>query len=296
MITLHIIHIAVPQVGFNAIEEAFTRLLCNLRCSVTMQIRRERRRKKMKRILPLALMVLLCFPVSAMFLPTVNAQALATSSTSDPINDEYFDMSGSHVDNTWAMIDIVYAEISQIDSTHIQLLTRVNQDISLSNEWQSYLWLLDTGVPAPSWPQPLDSNDLTVSYYIGISWSASGPLWIQINKYNNTGCTELVHEDARNTPERYFSGDSCFITVPLSLLGNPASIKWVAVADDGIGGGKKDKAPNSKHVILIARPAVGGEWAPIDKLQLLAPLISLTAMVAAAASFVGVKCIKKRQS
>jgi parallel beta-helix repeat protein len=140
-----------------------------------------------------------------------------------------------------------------VDSAQIRLLTRASQAIPLTNQWQSFYWLLDTGTPAPAWSNPIDVNDLTISYYIGISWGADGPLWISVNKYNNTGQYELVKEDARSHPETYFSGNMCSIDISLSLIGNPNSIRWVAGSSDGIvpgNIGRHDKAPETGHSTL----------------------------------------------
>jgi hypothetical protein len=46
---------------------------------------------------------------------------------------------------------------------------------------------------------------------------------------------------------------------------------------------------------VCRQPPVGGEWAPIERLQLLAPWISLALTIATVVSFVGVRCYKKRQ-
>ncbi len=183
--------------------------------------------------------------------PTREVKAEEASSTSDPTDDLYYFMSWLPAP-TWGVIDIVHIEISQINSTHIRLSTRASQAIPLANEWQSFYWLLDTGVSAPVWWNLIDSNDLAVSYYIGVSWSASGPLWIQMNMYDDAGVHEIVHEDARDHPERYFSGDTCSIDIPLALIGNPTSIKCVAGSSDGVAdpSGRHDRAPNTGHVAL----------------------------------------------
>jgi len=176
---------------------------------------------------------------------TVSAYAL------DPTDDLYFYQSWTPAPS-WPVIDIVYTQVSLVNFTHFRLLTRASQGIPLTNQWQSFYWLLDTGTPAPIWWNLIDSNDLSVSYYVGVSWSASGPLWVQMNMYDSGGVHEILHEDARNHPETYFDGDTVSIIIPLSLIGDPASIKMVAGSSDGIGSsdGKHDKAPNAGHVEL----------------------------------------------
>src|SRR3990170_6211718 len=98
---------------------------------------------------------LMFFSTFSILAPQVKAQT--TSNTSDPANDLYYYMSGSPAP-TWTVIDIVYAEISQVNSTHIKLLIRTSQPIPLMNQWQGYYWLLDTGIPAPPYWNPIDSN------------------------------------------------------------------------------------------------------------------------------------------
>jgi hypothetical protein len=174
--------------------------------------------------------------------------AVTTSSTTDPTGDLYYYQSGSQA-STWGVIDIIYAEVSQVNATHIKLLIEASQTIPLTNQWQAYYWLLDTGISAPAYWNPIDSNDLNVAYTVSVGWAANGQLGIRVNKYDGT---VLFQEDAHNNPGKYFSSDTCFITIPLSWIGNPSSIKWVAGSTDGVGGstGRHDKAPNSGHVAL----------------------------------------------
>jgi hypothetical protein len=132
--------------------------------------------------------------------------------------------------------------------TRIKLLIRVSQSIPLSNQWQGYNWLLDTGIVTRPYWNPIDSNDLNVSYVVGVGWGADGSLHVNVGNWTDN--TSIYYEDARDHPWKYFSGDTCSITIPLSWIGNPASISWVAGSTDGIAGssGKHDKAPNSGHV------------------------------------------------
>jgi hypothetical protein len=205
----------------------------------------------MKKMLTMIIISLLCLSMFSTFAPQAKADSLPqeTSHTSDPTDDLYYYQSWSPAP-TWAVIDIIYTEISQVNSTHIRLLTRASQTIPLTNEWQSFYWLLDTGTPAPTWWNLIDSNDLTVSSYVGVSWSASGPLWIQMNMYDSGGAHEILHEDASSHPETYFDGDTVSIVIPTSLIGNPASIKMVAGSSDGVASpsGRHDKAPNTGHI------------------------------------------------
>jgi hypothetical protein len=206
--------------------------------------------EKMNKIFFLSVATAILVTLTLVFTPQA-VQSL--SSASDPTDDLYYYGSGSPAP-TWTVIDIVYSGVSQVNSTHVRLLTKAAQTIPLTNNFQSFYWLLDTGVSAPPWSNPPDSNDLTVSYYVGVSWSASGPLWIDVNKINSTGQYSMFNEDARSHPETYFSGDTCSITIPLSLIGNPTSIKCVAGNSDGVSGGKHDKAPNTGHMTLSLGP------------------------------------------
>jgi predicted secreted protein len=199
--------------------------------------------KKILTALSTVLAILLMLSISAL-----QVAAQKTSSTLDPTNDLYYYMDGTPAP-VWPVIDIVYSEISQVNSTHIRLLTRTSQSIPLTNQWQSFYWFLDTGIYSPPW-RPIDTNDLTVLYYVAVSWSASGELHVRV-QYGFNG-TDIFYEDARDHPEQYFSGDTCSITIPLSWIGNPASIKWVAGSSDGVAGstGRHDKAPNTGHTTL----------------------------------------------
>ena len=201
----------------------------------------------MRKLLSFMVIGLLSFSMFSMFAPQV--KALATSNTSDPVDDLYYYQSGSPAP-TWAVIDIVYAEVSQVDSENIKLLIQANQPIPLTNEWQGYYWLLDTGIPAPPYWNPIDSNDINVAYQVGVHWAATDPLAVHVS--NLIDGTTIYYEDARDYPEKYFSSDTCFITIPLNWIGNPTSIKWVANSIDGVASpsGRHDKAPNSGHVTL----------------------------------------------
>jgi hypothetical protein len=169
----------------------------------------------------------------------------ATLSSYDPIDDLYYYESGSHAP-TWPVIDIVYTEVSLVNDTHIRLLTRTSEYIPSSNQWQGYYWLLDTGVATRPYWNPHDSNDLNVSYTVGVCWGADGSLHVTVG--NNTDGTTVFYEDARDHPEKYFNNDTCFITIPLSWIGDPESIRWVAGSTDGVSGGRHDKAPNMTKV------------------------------------------------
>jgi N-acetylneuraminic acid mutarotase len=169
----------------------------------------------------------------------------ATLSSYDPIDDLYYYESGSHAP-TWPVIDIVYTEVSLVNDTHIRLLTRTSESIPSSNQWQGYYWLLDTGVATRPYWNPHDSNDLNVSYTVGVCWGADGSLHVTVG--NNTDGTTVFYEDARDHPEKYFNNDTCFITIPLSWIGDPESIRWVAGSTDGVSGGRHDKAPNMTKV------------------------------------------------
>ena len=201
----------------------------------------------MKKALSLLVIGLLYFSMFSTYAP--QAQALSTSSTIDPTDDLYYYMSGSPAP-TWGVIDLVYAEISQVDSENIEFLIKASQLIPLTNQWQGYYWLLDTGIPAPPWWNPIDSNDINVAYYVQIAWTATGVLYAEV--VNAIEGTAIFYEDFRNDPSKHFSGDTCFITIPLSWVGNPTSIKWVAGSTDGVASssGRHDKAPNTGHVTL----------------------------------------------
>jgi ribosomal protein L40E len=209
--------------------------------------------KTKTKLLSIAIAVLIL--ASTLSILPHNVKAQGSASAWDPTDDLYYYQSGQHA-SSWPVIDIVYTEISQVNSTHIKLLTKANQAIPLTNQWQSFYWLLDTGAPAPAWWNPIDSNDLTVSYYVGVSWSASGPLWITVNRYDDTGVHTLFQQDASDHPEGYFSNDTCFIIIPLDLIGNPTSIRCVAGSSDGLASssGRHDKAPNTGHITLDVLP------------------------------------------
>jgi len=194
---------------------------------------------------------LLFLSMCPIFAPQVKAQA--TSNTSDPTDDLYYYQSGSPAP-TWPVMDIVYAEISQVDSANIKLLIKASQPIPLTNEWQGYYWLLDTATPAPPYWNPIDSNDIVVSYYVAVHWAETGPLAVDV--VNAIDGTTIFHEDARDNPEKHFSDDTCFISIPLSWIGNPTSIKWVANSVDGVAdpSGRHDKAPNTGHATLTIAP------------------------------------------
>jgi len=206
----------------------------------------------MKKIFSLIIVGLLCFSMISML--TTQVKALAASNTSDPVDDLYYYQTGSPAP-TWAVIDIVYAEVSQVDSENIKLLIKTSQPIPLTNEWQGYIWLLDTGIPAPPYWNPIDSNDIDVAYSVAVHWAATGPLAVDV--VNVIDGTIIFQEDARDYPEKYFSGDTCFITIPLSWIGNPTSIKWVANSIDGVASpsGRHDKAPNTGHATLTISSA-----------------------------------------
>lgn len=203
----------------------------------------------MKKILSLIIIGLLCLSTFSILAPQVKAQA--TSSTSDPTDDLYYYQTGSPAGSlTMPYIDIIYAEISQVDSANIRLSIKARQSIPLTNYWQGYNWLLDTGIPAPPYWNPHDSNDITVSYHVGVHWAATGPLAVDIT--NDMDGTTVYYEDARDYPEEYFSGDTVSVTIPLSLIGNPTSIRWVAGSTDGRASivGRHDKGPNTGHATL----------------------------------------------
>jgi hypothetical protein len=171
-------------------------------------------------------------------------------------NDLYYYTSGTPAATSLLVIDIVNAQVAQIDANNVKLSISVNSNIPLTapnGPLQGYYWLLDTGVNAPSYWNPYDSNDLTVDYTIGVNWGAGGNLWVDVGKFDGT---VFLHLDGQSHLQDYFSSNTCSITIPLDWLGMPSSIKWVAGPTDGIAGsiGCHDKAPNSGHLTLNMSP------------------------------------------
>jgi len=189
--------------------------------------------------------------VSSMFPAFVfKVAAQNTSYLTDSTDDLYYYMSGSTA-STWEAIDITSAEVSQVNRTHTRFKLRTATAIPLTNQWQSYFWLLETEIPAPSYWNPIDSNDLNVAFAVGVGWAANGPLIMYVHNLTAEGEDRYVHRsvDERNNPEKYFNGDTVSIIIRLAWIGNPTSIKWVANSGDGVGGetGRHDKAPNTGH-------------------------------------------------
>jgi Tol biopolymer transport system component len=210
----------------------------------------------MRKILATIIIALLCISTFSILAPQVRASDPSSSShTSDPTDDLYYYLDGLPAP-TWGAIDIVYSEISQIDSTHIRLLTETAEPIPLTNQWQSFYWILDTGYSTSGWESLggnlLDSNDLTVAYFVTVSWAWDGSLYVRYSIFWDGTGTQVLIEDARGNPTKYFDGNKVFLTLPLSAIGYPSSIEWVAGSSDGVGGstGKHDKAPNSGHIEL----------------------------------------------
>jgi len=205
----------------------------------------------MKRLMTFVLTALVTF--SGLSLLMLGSRAQAPLSTIDQNDDLYYYNNGSGAP-TWGAIDMTYSEVSQANSTHIRLLTKTAESIPLTNQWQSFYWLLDTGAPTTYWEvlggNPDDSNDLTVAYYVAVSWSADGALYVRCSTFWDDSGTVTLIEDARDHPEKYFSGNTCSISIPLSMIGSPSSIKWVAGSSDGKPNGRHDKAPNTGHVAL----------------------------------------------
>lgn len=209
------------------------------------------------------LSIAIAFLVLTSILSTLprHVKAQGTPSASDPTNDLYYYMSGSSAP-TWGVIDIVYAEISKVNSTHIKLLTRTDQAIPLTNQWQAFFWLLDTGISTAPYGVTTDANDLNVAYVVGVIWYANGVLDIVVDNVTSGSGTSVHEEQAQDRPEQYFSGNTCSIAIPLSWIGNPDSIRCVAVSGDGAGGSSQrhDKAPNTGHITLDILPPEPPWW------------------------------------
>jgi len=218
----------------------------------------------MKKVLTPILIGFLLTQLLFVLAPTAKASDPSSPShTSDPTDDLYYYLNGLPAP-TWGAIDIVYSEISQIDSTHIRLLTETAEPIPLTNQWQSFYWILDTGYSTSGWESLggnlLDSNDLTVAYFVTVSWAWDGSLNVRYSIFWDGTGTQVLIEDARDNPTKYFDGNKVFLTLPLSAIGYPSLIEWVAGSSDGVGGssGKHDKAPNAGHITLATSNVA--EW------------------------------------
>lgn len=180
------------------------------------------------------------------------------SNVIDPTGDLSY--SNGSIAPIWSVIDIVYADVSQVDSANLRLLMRANATIPLKNQGQGYYWILDTGIPTSDVTLPhelgtVDTNGINVDYIVGVSWVETGELHVSVLKYDGT---YYLNIDARPHPENYFNGDNCSITIPFSWIGNPNSlIRWVAISTDGVGGSSRryDKAPNTGYATLLVTPS-----------------------------------------
>ena len=183
------------------------------------------------------------------------AEAQGTSYVDDPTDDLFYYSSGSTA-TTWGVIDIRYAEVSRINSTHIRLVIVTTEAIPLSNQWQGYSWFLDTGTSAPPYSMPIDTNDINVCYTVNIGWGANGHSDLLVVKRDYAGNTEIYRRDVRDHLEEYYSADTCSVTIPLNWIGDPTSIEWTVATTDGVAGstGRHDKAPNTGHATLNLIP------------------------------------------
>ena len=196
------------------------------------------------------------WPCSNQTPPDRTAQALAISSVYDPAGDTFVWSSEAPASGL-GCIDIVYAEVIQINSTALLFSMRLADNIPPPYS-QGYSWLLDTDmnfstgngrVPGLTDPNFVDPNwakgynDLGVDYviYVGV-----------IQMFSDAG----IHRPVAWITQSPFpwsqitvSGDTITVTILLSDIGNPTSFYWIAAAHDTTAG-FNDKVPNSGHVTL----------------------------------------------
>jgi hypothetical protein len=173
-----------------------------------------------------------------------SAQALTISDTYDPTGDTFFYPSVSQANGS-SEIDIVYAQVMQIDASHLQFSMTLAGNIQPPYS-QSYEWGLDTDMNSSTGGHANFLNDLGTehSIYVGVPG-------IYADAGIHTPTAEILpmstHEDIPWS-QVTVSGNTITVTVSLSDIGNPTSFNWVAFAFDS---GVFDKAPNSGHMTLI---------------------------------------------
>jgi hypothetical protein len=160
-------------------------------------------------------------------------------------------------------IDIVSAEISQVNSTHITLKIKVNGTIP-SFGWQGYYFYIDTDRNSSTGFSNIGSNDIGVDYEVGVRGnSGSPPIFAEIRK---DGVAQ-----GSGIPITYtVSGDTISTTVSLTNIDNPTSFYWIALTTDGVS--VNDKAPNTGHAIF----SISG----VTPTELLSNSIGYSALVA----------------
>ncbi len=177
---------------------------------------------------------------------TLGAEQIVPPPTAiiDPTGDIFAWSSGSPTSGP-SYIDIVSAEITQGDPTHITLKIKVNGNIP-SFGWQGYYFYLDTDRNSGTGFSNIGSNDIGVDYEVGVRGnSGSPPIFTEIRR---NGVAQ-----GSGIPITYtISGDTISTTISLADIGNPTSFYWIALTTDGVS--INDKVLNSGHSTLSLSP------------------------------------------
>jgi len=195
------------------------------------------------------------WPCSNQTPPYTMAQALAFSSVDDAEGDTFTDTGAPS--NGPGYIDIVYAEIIQIDSTRLQLSMKLAENIPNPHS-QAYCWYLDTDMNRTTgvgWSVNAEGrarhevyqNDLGVDYVIFVGVP---------DMYVKVGEVVPMASIGRHDPSESHSipwsrvtvsGNTISVIILLSDIGTPPSFYWVAGSGNAT---LYDKAPNSGHMTL----------------------------------------------
>jgi hypothetical protein len=183
---------------------------------------------------------------------TPNVKAQVTDGINDSVGDVYeVGMGPGGPGEPWLVsgyeyIDIVYASVSSVDSTRINCVIEVKEDIPNSFEsdtyWVLFEWAIDTDEnPETGSYWPMLFNDLGVDLHAVVWW--------ENGEWGAVIFSSLDAQIAIAIDTFSVSKNTVTLTFNLADVGNPESFYWVASASEHKLDPSMifDKVPNTSH-------------------------------------------------